>query len=85
MSPSDLATLSLLDPDQGVCPDGHACRLSEPVGDRVCENGEYRGLALICWDITADAIEAAEQARANHVVVGQGRSFLAERASEPGH
>jgi len=31
MSPSDLATLSLLDPDQGVCPSGHPCRVGDAV------------------------------------------------------
>jgi hypothetical protein len=75
MSPSDLATLSLLDPDQGVCFDGHACRLSEPVGDRVCENGEYRGLALICWKVTTEHIDAAEAAGADKQVIAWARSF----------
>jgi hypothetical protein len=51
MSPADLATLSLLDPDQGVCPNGHPCQLSDSVGERACDQGEYRGLALICWEI----------------------------------
>ena len=32
LSDGDLATLSLLDPDQGVCPNGHACRLDDMVG-----------------------------------------------------
>jgi hypothetical protein len=82
MSPSDLATLSLLDPDQGVCPEGHACRLSEPVGDRVCENGEYRGLALICWEVTAEAIDAAQGAAANRQVIAWARSFNQARVWE---
>jgi hypothetical protein len=79
MSPSDLATLSLLDPDQGVCPDGHPCRLSDPIGDRVCENGEYRGLPLICWEITVDAIESAELQGAPKMIVAWARATLADR------
>jgi hypothetical protein len=41
MSPADLATLSLLDLDQGVCPNGHPCALGEMVGR------ELAGLAAI--------------------------------------
>jgi hypothetical protein len=79
MSPADLATLSLLDPDQGVCPNGHPCRLSDSVGERACDQGEYRGLALICWEITADAIDAAERAGTSRDVIQWARAFLEDR------
>jgi hypothetical protein len=78
MSPADLATLSLLDPDQGVCPKGHPCRLSDAIGERECSRGEYRGLALICWAITWDAIDIAAESGADHVVVAWARSFIAD-------
>jgi hypothetical protein len=84
MSPADLATLSLLDPDQGVCPSGHACRHSDAVGERICDHGEYRGHALICWEITSFAIDVAEDAGASQIVVHRSRSFRVERASELG-
>jgi hypothetical protein len=79
MSPADLATLSLLDPDQGVCPNGHPCRLSDPIGNRVCENGEYRGPGLICWEITAAAIDAAERRGTSRNVIHWARAFLEDR------
>jgi hypothetical protein len=79
MSPADLATLSLLDPDQGVCPNGHPCRLSDAIGNRECSQGEYRGLALICWEISSTIVESAEAAGARAVIVGWARSFLASR------
>jgi hypothetical protein len=77
----DLATLSLLDPDQGVCPSGHLCRLDDPVGDRRCITCDYRGRALICWEITTGAIEDAARAGARTTVVAWARDFLADRAS----
>jgi hypothetical protein len=80
MSPADLATLSLLDPDQGVCPHGHRCHLGDVVGERVCRSGEYRGLALICWDISSDGVEVAERAGGDPRVVAWARSYVAERA-----
>ena len=76
---SDLATLSLLDPDQGVRPSGHACRLDNLVGDRRCATCGYRGLALICWDITAEAIDAAAKVGAAATTIEWARSFLADR------
>jgi hypothetical protein len=79
MSPADLATLSLLDPDQGVCPNGHPCALDHMVGRRACRSCGYRGLALICWDITSDHIDQAERAGADPILVNSGRSFLADR------
>jgi hypothetical protein len=79
MTPADLATLSLLDPDQGVCPNRHPCRLSTSVGERACDQGEFRGLALICWEITSNDIDAAEQAGANPNLLRWSRSFLASR------
>jgi hypothetical protein len=80
MSPADLATLSLLDPDQGVCPSGHPCQLSDAIGERDCSHGEYRGSALICWEITSDAINAAEHAGAAAGVIEWARAVLADRS-----
>ena len=72
---SDLATLSLLDPEQGVCPSGHACRLDNRVGDRRCATCDYRGLALICWDITPGSIDDAARDGADPRVVEWARAF----------
>ena len=82
MSPADLATLSLIDPDQGVCPNGHACRLDDRLGDRRCDECAYRGLALICWNITPEAINAAESVGAAPATVANARLFEAERQVE---
>jgi hypothetical protein len=76
MSPADLATLSLLDPDQGVCPNGHRCLLGPIVGRRACRTCGYRGIALICWEITADHIDAADRAGADALVVSWARSLV---------
>jgi hypothetical protein len=81
MSPADLATLFLLDPDQGVCPNGHPCVLAGPVGRRACTTYGFHGIALICWEITADHIERAERAGADALVVESGRLFLIDRDS----
>jgi hypothetical protein len=78
-SASDLATLSLLDSEQGVCPGGHACRLDGRVGDRRCATCDYRGLALICWDVTPDVIDGAERGGADPRVVEWARAFVADR------
>jgi hypothetical protein len=78
MSPADLATLSLLDPDQGVCPDGHQCVLAKLVGRRTCVTCSYRGIALICFEITAGHIASAEAAGADAFVVASARSFIAD-------
>jgi hypothetical protein len=80
MSPSDLATLSLLDPDQGVCPNGHSCVLAEPVGRRRCLGGEYVGHALVCWNVTSAAIDASERLGAHPLVVEWARSYVRDRA-----
>jgi hypothetical protein len=80
MSPADLATLSLLDPDQGVCPNGHPCRLSGVVGERECSNGEYQGRPLICWEIRLNEIDRAAWSGANPQIVNWAISFLADRA-----
>ena len=80
MSPADLATLSLLEPDQGVCPNGHPCRLDEvEIGYRRCSTGEYVGSALACWDVTPDAIEAARRSGADAAVTAWAEAFLADR------
>lgn len=79
MSPADLATLSLLDPDQGVCPNGHPCRLSNRVGERECDRGEYRGHALICWQVTPEGIDEGERLGADAAVVDWSRGFLRDR------
>jgi hypothetical protein len=79
MSPPDLATLSLLDADQGVCPSGHRCDLGPSVGLRRCESGEFVGLALVCWDISADHIDAARSAGADARVAEWAHSFLTDQ------
>lgn len=79
LSSGDLATLSLLDPDQGVCPDGHRCTFDAQPGYRACGTCDYRGMALICWDITPAEMHAAERADAASGVVVWARSFLANR------
>jgi hypothetical protein len=81
MSPADLATLSLLDPDQGVCPDGHPCALDRVVGRRACGTCGYRGTALICWEVTADHIDRAERAGADPIFLNSARSFMADRGN----
>ncbi len=81
MSPADLATLSLLDPDQGVCPNGHPCALGHEVGRRACWSCGYAGIALICWEITSNHIDQAERAGADPILVNSGRSFLADRGN----
>ena len=79
MSPQDLATLSLLDPDQGVCPSGHRCAAGEPIGSRSCLVCDYQGHALICWEITTEEIARAERAGAASRTIAWARSFLANR------
>ncbi len=79
MSAGDLATLSLLELDQGVCPDGHRCKHDRQPGYRTCEAGEYRGLALICWQVTTDAIERAAGAGADATVIDWAQGFLDDR------
>jgi hypothetical protein len=79
MSPADLATLSLPDPDQGVCPNGHPCELDRVVGRRTCRTRGYRGLALICWETTANHIDLAARAGADPILISSARLFLADR------
>lgn len=79
LSQGDLATLSLLDPHQGVCPNGHRCRLDREPGYRMCEVCDYRGWALICWEITPAAINAAERAGALPSAIEWARCFLTEK------
>lgn len=80
MSATDLATLSLLDPDQGVCPNGDACLLDDLVGYRRCAVCDYRGLTLICWEVTPAGIDRATMRSADPTVVSWAESFLADRA-----
>jgi hypothetical protein len=82
MSAADLATLSLLDPDQGACPNGHPCRLEDRVGYRSCGTCDYRGLALICWEIDRDDIEVAAQQGADTSIVDWAVAFIADRNDE---
>lgn len=79
-SSGDLATLSLLDPDQGVCPAGHRCRLDLEPGFRVCDACDYRGFALDCWDLKPALIDAAENLGAGTSVIAWARSFVVERS-----
>lgn len=80
LSRGDLATLSLLDPDQGVCPNGHRCRLDATVGYRRCGTCDYQGLALICWNVTAALVERAALGGARKSTVEWARSFMSDRA-----
>ena len=79
LSPADLATQSLLDPDQGVCPDGHECQAANPVGIRSCSTCGYRGLGLICWEISPEEIITAERAGAAPSAIAWARLFRADR------
>jgi hypothetical protein len=80
LSDGDLATLSLLDPDQGTCPNGHACRLDDRVGYRRCATCDYHGFALICWEVTTWHVEEAGLRGADATVLRWAKEFLAERA-----
>lgn len=79
LSGGDLATLSLLDADQGVCPNGHLCRLDDRVGYRRCPTCDFRGLALICWEMTIDRIGRGAKNGADPHVVEWARAFVADR------
>jgi hypothetical protein len=81
MSPADFATRSLLDPDQGVCPNGHRCGMARIVGRRICATCGFIGIGLICREITSEHIDEAERAGADRLVVDNGRAFLAEHGS----
>jgi hypothetical protein len=80
MSRADLATFSLLDPDQGVCPNGHPCRFDEVLRYRHCGTCDYRGPGLTCWEITSGEIDRAELAGADPLVVDWARAFVADKA-----
>jgi hypothetical protein len=82
LSAGELATLSLLDPDQGMCPNGHLCQLDDRVGYRRCGTCEYSGLALICWDVTRAGIRATERAGAAPRVIDWALAFIADRRDE---
>jgi hypothetical protein len=79
LSAADLATLSLLDPDQGVCPNDHPCRLDDLVGYRQCANCGYVGLALICWGIAIEQIDRAARDGADVQIVSWAKSFVMDR------
>jgi hypothetical protein len=79
LSDGDLATLSLLDPDQGTCPNGHPCRLDDRVGYRRCATCDYHGLALICWEIAMEQIKWAARNGADPQVVSWAKSFVMDR------
>jgi hypothetical protein len=79
LSQGDLATLSLLDPEQGVCPNGHPCTFDREPGYRRCQGCDYRGFALICWEITSADLEAARQAGADGSVMIWAKAFLDDR------
>lgn len=79
MPPSDLATLALLDADQGVCPSGHRCELGSPRERRCCTCG-YTGLPLVCREITPRAVSGAEAEGADPSVVEWARQYLADQS-----
>ena len=54
-------------------------RPDEAIGRRQCDVCGYRGLALICWDVTPEAIGTAEAAGAEPTVVAWAWAFLADR------
>jgi hypothetical protein len=81
LSTADLATLSLLDPDQGVCPNGHPCRLNDLVGYRSCGECSYQGLALICWENAIEQIDRATSDGADIRVVSWAKSFVMDRGA----
>lgn len=80
-APTD-ATRSLVDSDQGVCPDGHACTLTLDMS-RTCTGGEYTGDPLTRWDITTGDIDTAERNGARSDVVALARYALSMREPEP--
>ena len=47
----------------------------------MCQTCDYGGLALICWDITSEAIESAEKAAAERAVVARAVEFLNDRGA----
>jgi hypothetical protein len=49
------------------------------IGYRRCNDGEYVGLALICWDLTTEGIDRAHSAGANLEVTEWARQFVIER------
>jgi hypothetical protein len=82
LSTGALATLSLLDTDQGVCPDGHRCVQDPEIGYRACATCSYRGLALICWEATPDEIEIAAEHGADSTVIEWAHAFVRDRWPE---
>ncbi len=80
LSPGDLATLSLQDLDQGVCPNGHRCRSDQEPGFRVGHACDYRGFALVCWNLKPADIDAAEKSGSRPNVIAWARSFLGDRS-----
>jgi len=82
------ATRSLIDDDQGLCPEGHPCHLIER-SDLDCDRflrechephpeteGEpYQGMPLVRWEATRDEIEAAATAGADPVFIDEARSW----------
>lgn len=83
------ATLSLIDEDQGVCPEGHDCALHigsghRDIASRVCDTPHrewhepYRGDPLTRWGITIEEIDDAERRGADPVMVARAREYLRE-------
>jgi hypothetical protein len=81
------ATRALLDDDQGVCPEGHDCRLSldgTEVYVRKCViRRHYSGWPLVRLDLTPAEIDAAEAAGADPDLIWWARNSLAERDANP--
>jgi hypothetical protein len=81
------AVEALIDPDQGVCPEGHACTLGNgPRGPiRLCgevhrpEFQIYAGMPLIAYEVTAADIDLAAIAGADADLIAWARDTLAAR------
>jgi hypothetical protein len=56
-------------------------RIDLVVGRRVCRACGYRGITLICSEVTPGHIDCAELAGADALVVSSGRSFIADQGS----
>jgi hypothetical protein len=85
----DIARL-LLDDDQGICDEGHPCRLVQNLWLRrllrACdvphpdnEGRPYTGMPLIRWGVDEAEVSAAEAAGVDPNLIEWARSWLADR------
>lgn len=52
--------------------------IASPASGR-CMTCDYRGFALICWEITDGDVERATESQANGLVIIWAKSFVADR------